>query len=70
MDLEPDPVARPVDEPLAVARVVDDRPRGPVDVLGLDARADRLERGLLRLLDDGVDLLEPLRGLADERPSA
>jgi hypothetical protein len=47
VDLEPDPVARPVDEPLAVARVGDDRPRRPVDVLGRDARAYRLERRLL-----------------------
>src|SRR4029453_10125389 len=41
VDLEPDPMAGPMDESIAVARVRDHRTSRPVDVLRRDAGADR-----------------------------
>ena len=56
---------RPVDELLAVPRVGDDAPRGPVDLLALDARPHGLEARLLRSPDDLVDLAFVVGRLAD-----
>ena len=60
-----DPVADAVDEVLAVAGVGDHLARGAVDLLAGDARADRLEAGLLGAADDLVHLALLVGRLAD-----
>src|SRR2546422_190674 len=63
--LEADAVAGPVDEALAVPGTLDDLAGYGVDVASRHARTDGLECRLLRLADDVVDLLEPVRGISD-----
>src|SRR5918995_5250867 len=66
VQLEPDPVARPVDEPIPIPGIGDELARGPVDLLGGHPRTDRLERRLLRRAYDPVDRPFLVRGLPDE----
>src|SRR5207253_6597237 len=58
VDLETHPVAEPVAEALAVARVFDHAPGGAVGVLALDAAPDRVDAGLLGAPHEVVQLSE------------
>ena len=62
---QPDPVADAVDEVLPVAGLGDHGACGAIDLLALDARADRLEPRLLRSPHDLVHLAFLVGGLAD-----
>src|SRR5690606_1509249 len=48
VDVEPDPVSRPVDEVVAIAGVFDDTPGGAVDLLARNPCPHRVYSGLLR----------------------
>ena len=62
--LQPDAVAEPVPEALAVARRLDQLARDGVGVAAGEARAERLERGRLGLADQLVDLARLGAGVA------
>src|SRR3954469_6851484 len=64
VDLDADPVAEPVAEALAVTGGGDPLTGDAVDVLGLDAGRNGLERGFLRLVHGLVDGAGGLAGIA------
>src|SRR5262245_15951829 len=66
VDLKADPVTGPVDEAVAVPGALDHRSGDPVELLGLDAGADRLDGRRLRFLDDVVGGFEAVGWLDDD----
>jgi hypothetical protein len=68
--LQPDPVARAVDEGVSVSRLFDDGSSGPVHLLRRDSGPGGVEGCLLRPAYDVVDLLDLIRGRTDHHGPA